>query len=351
MATTAPLLPSITAAPQNAGWTPYQVASTLQFPVLGGYGGSGKTIAIFGDEAPIQADLDAYLRAFDITYTGRYSVVSVDGSAIDPDGLGEATLDVETIMGLAPSANIEFYTVQDFTRSSFIAAYEHALDDPNVDMFSISYGGCEVAGFTDTMEHPLIAQAAAARVAFFADAGDQGDECYISPKPYQPGVYFPASDPDVTGVGGNENYVEPSTYSGPTLTLPVAWNDLFFGTQGATGGGASTLFPIPSYQVGLSGVASTTMRNVPDISLPAEGVAIYLGGQWQTWGGTSWGGAASRGDGGGDRPVLRHAGCERVRRLVSGPRASAGRLYRGDERQQSICRHDAVLYESPWCCI
>lgn len=39
---------------------------------------------------------------------------------------------------------------------------------------------------------------------------------------------------------------------------------------GGSGGGVSIDFPIPSYQSKVSGVASTTMRNVPDVAYDAD---------------------------------------------------------------------------------
>jgi kumamolisin len=75
------------------------------------------------------------------------------------------------------------------------------------------------------------------------------------------------------------------------------WNDLGLGA-GATGGGVSSVWAIPSYQtpygssVAIGNGGSSTNRNVPDVAAvanPFTGVAVYsaINGGWVTIGGTS----------------------------------------------------------------
>jgi subtilase family serine protease len=59
--------------------------------------------------------------------------------------------------------------------------------------------------------------------------------------------------------------------------------------QEATGGGVSSVYPLPSFQTNLSGAASTQFRNVPDVAFPANDDAIYYSGGWILVNGTSWG--------------------------------------------------------------
>jgi subtilase family serine protease len=53
------------------------------------------------------------------------------------------------------------------------------------------------------------------------------------------------------------------------------------------GGGVSTIVPLPSWQNGIAGTI-TSGRNQPDISLPFFPVAVYTGGAWGEYLGTSW---------------------------------------------------------------
>ncbi len=289
-------LPAVTTAPQNAGWTPYQVAHALQFPVMSGYGGAGQTIAIVGDANPSLNDIQTFLSAFQISRRGSFSIVNIDGG---PDGSGaiagddgEATLDVEVALSLAPDANVLFYAIPNTDNSSFLAAESYVLTDPNKpSVLSESFGGCEAQ--SNLQDDQLFSQGAANRISYTASSGDEGNECFTGTDgagnpTYTPGPNNPASDPYVMGVGGNENANGSRTGLG-SLTSQTVWNDSYLSGPGASGGGVSTLFKLPSYQNGLAGIANSTWRNVPDISMPAEGVAIFFQGSWQQFGGTSWG--------------------------------------------------------------
>jgi DNA-binding beta-propeller fold protein YncE len=110
-------------------------------------------------------------------------------------------------------------------------------------------------------------------------------------------VNDPASQPDVTGVGGTT-----LTALGPVPT-ESAWNDNNHYSLDATGGGISQEFAMPSYQQALGvvsgssgapcGRGSTPCREVPDVSGNADpytGYVIYdslSDGGWTAFGGTS----------------------------------------------------------------
>lgn len=289
-------LPAITAAPHDAGWTPYQVAQALQLPVMSGYSGAGQTIAIIGDANPLLSDIHTYLSAFQINRRGSFNIINIDGG---PDGSGaingddgEATLDVETVLALAPDANVLFYAIPNTDNASFLAGENYVLTDPNKpSVLSESFGGCESP--SNQNDDVYFKAGAGQGISFTASSGDEGNECYTGTDPagnptFTPGPNNPASDPYVIGVGGNENADAQQTGLG-SLTSQTVWNDSYLSGPGASGGGVSSLFGLPSYQSGLAGIASSSQRNVPDISMPSEGVAIVFGGGWHQFGGTSWG--------------------------------------------------------------
>lgn len=288
-------LPPITAiAGGRGGWTPYQVATALQMPVIDKYNGAGQTIVVVGDATPNPPDVSTYLTAVGLSSRpgGAMQIVKVAGGANGAGGMngddGEATLDVETVMGLAPGAKVEFYSMPDLSETSFLAAEEQIFVDPNTPkVMSISFGGCEDPNTVMQDDANFKQGVTTLGVAYTASSGDQGNECYNGGTPqYAVGANSPASDPYVIGVGGNEN-VNAAQTANDSLTSTAVWNDGYLSGAGAGGGGVSGSFPIPSYQSGLAGVASTSSRNVPDISMPSEGVAIYQAG-WQIFGGTSW---------------------------------------------------------------
>ncbi len=295
------IAPAAATEPRNSGWGPYAPANAFQFPVQSGYNGTRVTVAIIGDAAPAQSDIVTYLSQNGITQNTPYRVENVNGGPTPPadvPGSQEATLDVETVAGLAPGANIVFYDIPDLSSGSFDAAYNQVISDqqrsgaPTV--MSISFGGCESP--QSTTDDTFFATGAAQGIAFVASAGDQGNECFTgapTPQPqYTPGANSPASDPNVIGVGGTESDSLGNASPSPIIANNVAWNDALgrcagSANQCATGGGVSGLFTTPPYQVGLVGEQSTTQRNVPDIALPAAVDGVYQSG-WNTILGTSW---------------------------------------------------------------
>ncbi len=84
----------------------------------------------------------------------------------------------------------------------------------------------------------------------------------------KPAVLWPASDPLVTAVGGDQIFLNDA---GRTIAPPVGWND--FGQAGS--GGLSEVFPAPAYQAGVSSVVGNH-RGIPDVSLSAS----VDGGSW-----------------------------------------------------------------------
>jgi kumamolisin len=124
-------------------------------------------------------------------------------------------------------------------------------------------------------------------VEFSASSGDTGsDECGTSE-----GVSAPAGDPYFTSVGG----VNFTYNSSGVLTSVTAGDASCSGGINNTcygGGGVSTVVALPSWQSGIAGVI-TSGRNQPDISLPFDPVAVYTGGAWASYLGTSWSSPAS----------------------------------------------------------
>jgi subtilase family serine protease len=114
-------------------------------------------------------------------------------------------------------------------------------------------------------------------------------------------VSDPASQPDVTSVGGTSLGHGAKTLGPPPTEQ--AWNDALYYSEGAGGGGISTTFAMPAYQQALGEVTGSTgtpcansggdCREVPDVSAdadPSSGYIIYdsvNGLGWNALGGTS----------------------------------------------------------------
>lgn len=269
-------------ATYKGGWTPYAVAADLDFPVQHGWDGTGQTVAIVIDSDVNRSIITTYLAGVGVNETGTIKTISVDGStgvATNGDQT-EAYLDVETVAGLAPGADIRIYQIKDLTDASIAKAYSLLNSDGVAKIANSSFGGCEVA---NSPEDPFIQSGAQAGIVYVASAGDTGNVCDGAK---QVGASWPASNPNAIGAGGTETRIS----TGYPLTSATVWNDTSCtGTpsQCAGGGGVSTLYPLPAYQTGLAGESSTSLRNTPDISMPAEDTVID-DGSWGLINGTSW---------------------------------------------------------------
>ncbi len=272
----------------DAGLGPIAVANGYDLPVQHGYNGSGRStgIAISGDFS--DTDLTTYLNYFGITRTGPATTrVSVDGGApysptfANTNASLEATLDVETIVGLAPGTHLYMYLFPDLSSVHIEDGYNRAVADNAVDVLNSSFGGCETGDPAfDTATNQIATQGAAKGITFAASSGDSGSaECGGAT-----GVSAPASGPEFVALGGtNVKVTSTGAYASET-----GWT--------GSGGGVSKQWAEPSYQSGVAG-ASTAGRNVPDIAFPADpasGTAFYFGsgGPSANWngplGGTSW---------------------------------------------------------------
>ncbi|MHB8481050.1 MAG: protease pro-enzyme activation domain-containing protein [Vulcanimicrobiaceae bacterium] len=265
------------------GWLATGVADAFDFPVQHGCNGAGQTVAVEIDTPINQSDVNGYLNAAGVTQTGTITNEAVDGGGnASSSDYTETALDVETISGLAPGANIIVYNFPDLSSQSIEDGYNQTVSDGIASVVNSSFGGCETSdtAFTNTT-NSIAQQAAAKGITFSASSGDSGsDACGTGNNP--PEVSSPATDPYFTAVGA-VNFTDNSTTGALTsITAGVDSSNGF-----SSGGGVSTIFPLPSYQQGVANI-NTSGRNVPDVSLPGVGVMVYANGAPEQVDGTSW---------------------------------------------------------------
>jgi kumamolisin len=129
--------------------------------------------------------------------------------------------------------------------------------------------------------------AAAMGVTVCVAAGDDGSTDGVTDGLNH--VDFPASSPNVLACGGTELIA-----SGNAITSETVWNELA-NNEGATGGGISDVFPLPSWQTGAGVPPSANSshnvgRGVPDVAGdadPATGYVTLVDGNPDVIGGTS----------------------------------------------------------------
>lgn len=122
-------------------------------------------------------------------------------------------------------------------------------------------------------------------VTILAAAGDDGASDGSTNG--APTVDFPAASPYVLACGGTK-----LTLSGAAIGSETVWNDLS-ANEGATGGGVSQVFALPSYQQSAKVPKAPNGfvgRGVPDVAGdadPVTGYSLFVDGRQAVIGGTS----------------------------------------------------------------
>jgi kumamolisin len=297
---------SASPAADQTQFTPPQVAGVYDFPA--NLTGSGQCIGIVELGGGYKtADLKTYFSGLGLT-TPTVSSVSVDqgknaptGSANGPDG--EVMLDIEVAGSVAPGAKIVVYFCPN-TDKGFLDAVTQAIHDttnkPSV--ISISWGGPESTWSAQAIEQfdQAFQAAATLGITICVACGDNGSSDGVSDGLAH--VDFPASSPNVLACGGTT--LDVATGS-KTVSNEVVWNDGADG--GATGGGVSDSFPLPSYQQDAGVPPSANAggkigRGMPDVAADADpetGYSVRVDGTDTVTGGTSaaaplWAGLIAR---------------------------------------------------------
>jgi len=277
-------------ASTGTSYTPVQVAQLYQFPP--GATAKGQTIGLIELGGGFRAaDITAYFKTLGLT-APTVTAVSVDkgkntpGTASGADG--EVMLDIEVSASVATGAAVAVYFAPN-TDQGFIDAITTAVHDtknkPSV--ISISWGGPESTWTAQSMTALDAACQAAATVGvtITVAAGDDGSTDGVTGTANH--VDFPASSPNVLACGGTK-----LTGSGSTIQSEVVWNELA-SNEGATGGGVSTVFALPTWQANAGVPKATTTtggRGVPDVTGdadPVTGYSVRVDGQTMVIGGTS----------------------------------------------------------------
>ena len=275
------------AASGTGSYTDDQIASAYNFSGLYGAGdeGAGVTVALLELEPNLASDIAGYQACYGTN--ASVTDISVDGGVGAGGGSGEAALDIETVIGLAPKAAIDVYQAPP-TNTAWIDDITAMVDASAVNVMSISYGGCESAVGTALIdqEYPLFEQAAIEGKSVFVASGDDGSAaCGRGTSALD--VDDPADQPWVTSVGGT------SLTSVSPLTQ-ITWNNSALGAvQGAgAGGGGVSPFPMPLYQSSAPAAlnvinpessgspcdasSGSYCREVPDVSASADGLHGYV---------------------------------------------------------------------------
>jgi kumamolisin len=287
-----------TIPPPNARpwFFPQELANAYNFPPADCTGQTVGLIELGGEV--VDADLRTFAETAKIPKVP--SVVIVDAESLsatdggDADSTGEVMLDVEVVAGVCSGASIVCY-FSHFTEQGWIDALDTAIHDTkhNPTVLSVSWGlaegediwtGQAMSAVNDTLK-----EAANLGIPVCIAAGDDGSSDQVSDgRAY---VDFPSSSPYVLCVGGTALRRQPDG------NVETVWKD-GDGTRadggGSTGGGVSTVFPVPEWQAGVAvpsvNPSPIAGRCVPDVAANAAGSTGYYmvaSGKGQVSGGTS----------------------------------------------------------------
>ncbi len=291
--------------------------------------GSGESVAIVARTNINIADVAQFRALFGLPANNPQIIVNGTNPGIISSGEEtEADLDVEWSGAVAKGVTIKFVVSKSTNSSDGVDLSAQYIVNQNVaPVMSTSFGLCEAAlgssgnGFLSS----LWQQAAAQGITVLVSSGDNGaagcDSASASTATHGRAVNGLCSTPYSVCVGGTEfNDVSslslywsssnaPGTQASAFSYIPeVVWNESGGGGGlWASGGGMSSIYAKPSWQIG-TGVPADGKRDVPDVSLTAAGHDGYLivqNGALYVVGGTS---AASPSFAGLMALVVQHTG-------------------------------------------
>ena len=250
--------------------------------------GGGQTLGLFELDGYTASDITKYETQFGLPAVPLQNILIDSATGKAGSGADEVTLDIELQAALAPSASKILVYEAPNSDTGVVDLYTKIASDNLAKEISTSWGEAEAddSASVRNSENTAFQKMATQGQSIFAAAGDSGADDNGSSL----SVDDPASQPYMVGVGGLSLT---TNGAGGSYKSETTWNG-GSASAGAGGGGISTVWTIPSFQSGVVGSAaskgSTTMRNVPDVSLDADpntGYAIYVGGAWNIYGGTS----------------------------------------------------------------
>lgn len=256
-----------------SGVTPALIKKIYKIPPSGGSG----TIAIIDayDDVTIEKDLAVFNKQFnlpDCTIKNGCLIKHIMASSMKTNSgwALETSLDVEWAHAIAPNAKILLIEAKTESGVNLLSAIDYATKRKDVIAVSMSWGGSEFMEELNLDSHFK----SVSNAVFFASSGDDGW-----------GTSWPASSPNVIGVGGTSLEL----MKDGTLISESAWS--------GSGGGISIYEKEPEYQKSYNIPKANNKRAVPDVSYSADpktGFPVYktTGSSKNGWyevGGTSAG--------------------------------------------------------------
>jgi subtilase family serine protease len=289
-----------TTPPTCYGPDQIRAAYNIQSVLDAGFTGTGLTIVIIDafQSPTLQTDLARFDTLWKLDAPPSLNVIAPWSPTNTPTPFNpldntqvswsaEISIDVEWAHAIAPGANIELVLAKSAGDTDMLSVTKYAVDHNLGDVISQSFGEAESCADPTLIrqENALFGEAIDKGITLLASAGDQG-----AAQPTCDGSSFslsastPASDPNVTAVGGTRLT---TTGTNGTYQSDTAWNSRL----GATGGGFSSIYRRPGFQAPFQD--NNKQRGLPDVAFNGDalnsGVIVVWGGTAFRFGGSSAG--------------------------------------------------------------
>ena len=246
--------------------------------------GAGQIVGLLQLDGYYQSDITTYERLAGLPNVPLQNIL-LDGFNGTP-GINndEVCLDIEMAISMAPGLS-GVVVFEAGPNGAFNDVLNSMAANSQIKQFSSSWG---YSGSPNSTADQIFLQMAAQGQSFFQASGD-GD-AWVNP------IWTPADSPYATIVAGTTLTMSGlgGAYSSETvwnagLLLNQSGNpDPWFANGNGywgSGGGVSTINPIPSWQANVSMTAnlgSTTMRNIPDVAMTGDNVFVVSSGGSQS---------------------------------------------------------------------
>jgi uncharacterized repeat protein (TIGR01451 family) len=234
--------------------------------------GTGQYVGLLEFDGYYPSDITTYASMAGLTNVPLQNVLLDEFSGAPGSANDEVALDIEMALSMAPGL-------------AGVIVYEGKTGDSVLNRMAADNVAKQLSASwtypTDALTTQIFQQFGAQGQSYFNASGDSGA--------YSGSPSSPSDNPYITSVGGTT-----LTTRGPAgaWVSEKVWSWISAGTgNGASSGGISATWAIPSWQVGISTTGnhgSSTMRNIPDVAMVADNVLVVANnGQQLNLGGTS----------------------------------------------------------------
>lgn len=221
--------------------------------------GTGQSVGLLEFDAYYASDIAAYETLAGLPHVPLENVAIAGGFGTPGSNNVEVCLDIEMVISMASGISKIYVYEAPLSIDFWDDLLSRMANDNLAKQLSCSWGG----GPPDATAEAIFQQMAAQGQSFFNASGD--DDAFAADVP------FPGDSPNITQVGAT---TLTTTGPGGGWTAETVWQE--HGGTGS-GGGVSTYYDIPEWQLGIGTTAnqgSAAKRNIPDVALAGDNVFV-----------------------------------------------------------------------------